>query len=99
MGYREDAEAPTRNAIGEVLPDAATPSIIAELHESCKQRARFPRLLEYWWRSSWIRYARAAALMRDVTAASCTSSADVPLSSIFSSSVVLVFQCICVSGC
>ena len=64
MGYREDAEAPTRNAIGEVLPDAATPSIIAELHESCKQRARFPRLLEYWWRYSWFRYARAAALMR-----------------------------------
>ena len=26
-----DAEAPTRIAIGEVLPDTATPSIIAEL--------------------------------------------------------------------
>ena len=41
MGYWMDAEAPTGIAVGEVLPDTATPSIIAELHESCKQRARF----------------------------------------------------------
>lgn len=47
MGYGADADAPTRNAVAEVLRGTAAPCIITALNESCKERARFPRLLEY----------------------------------------------------